>query len=258
MRLFFQHGQRCISFNSLQTGKHIQRHNSGGQLSERILFQFPSNGKAYTKSVTWLTILPRLELFQFPSNGKAYTKASNGRLEPARIYKSFNSLQTGKHIQSMCYQYRSINKACLFQFPSNGKAYTKLYCSICRDTKIFNVSIPFKRESIYKVCGMSFDSETMIEVGFNSLQTGKHIQSKSTIRLNKGSLKWFQFPSNGKAYTKEGIYIRILKWTVSIPFKRESIYKADNSSDTREDANMCFNSLQTGKHIQRHTDRRAA
>ena len=38
--------------------------------------------------------------------------------------KSFNSLQTGKHIQSSRHIF-SIASLTLFQFPSNGKAYTK-------------------------------------------------------------------------------------------------------------------------------------
>ncbi len=37
-------------------------------------FQFPSNGKAYTKGTTIKSIFPAVILFQFPSNGKAYTK----------------------------------------------------------------------------------------------------------------------------------------------------------------------------------------
>ncbi len=64
--------------------------------------------------------------------------------------------------------------ASMFQFPSNGKAYTKL-----------SIGIP-----------------DMFEVGFNSLQTGKHIQSEGN--------------QNACASRND---------RVSIPFKRESIYK---------------------------------
>ena len=62
-------------FNSLQTGKHIQRSQKPKGDGEGI------------------------DLFQFPSNGKTYPKQTgfSGRNQGAQ---RFNSLQTGKHIQS--------------------------------------------------------------------------------------------------------------------------------------------------------------
>ena len=120
------------SFNSLQTGKPIQR----GSFSPRKgtksrSFQFPSNGKAYPKasdrsmhrlsanepvSIPFkreslskgrgnsLIISKRCIPFQFPSNGKAYPKTKNTQ-----------RLLTG---------WRQ------FQFPSNGKAYPKFQRSV--------------------------------------------------------------------------------------------------------------------------------
>ena len=87
------------------------------------------------------------DMFQFPSNGKAYTKP-NSLINPVPEYESFNSLQTGKHIQrdsirriimfdAMCFNSLQTGKhiqsenenevavELVFQFPSNGKAYTK-------------------------------------------------------------------------------------------------------------------------------------
>ena len=63
--------------------------------------------------------------------------------------------------------------------------------------------------------------------GFNSLQTGRHIQSLAMSFAAEAGLLEFQFPSNGKAYPKEevtmaGIFLSIF---VSIPFKREGISK---------------------------------
>ena len=64
------------------------------------LFQFPSNGKAYPKTQIPAEEVTGVQInaFQFPSNGKAYPKQSTakGLFCPA----SFNSLQTGKRIQS--------------------------------------------------------------------------------------------------------------------------------------------------------------
>ena len=149
---------------------------------KRIVFQFPSNGKAYPKRVDESTghvdsihvSIPfkreslskvevetiqteEREVFQFPSNGKAYPKDLKG--------KDRNVIQE------------------VFQFPSNGKAYPKL------------ITINYERYERYR--------------GFNSLQTGKPIQRGTIIMAvpipvqNK-----FQFPSNGKAYPKR---IRIPK-----------------------------------------------
>ena len=61
-----------------------------------------------------------------------------------------------------------------FQFPSNGKAYTKRKGEVAKCC-ITTVSIPFKREGIYK------DGCAGVKVLAD---------------------QQFQFPSNGKAYTK--------------------------------------------------------
>ena len=86
------------------------------------------------------------------------------------------------------------------------------------------VSIPFKRESVSKVV-ISTPMQVKIN-SFNSLQTGKCIQSEADEKaLSAGIL--FQFPSNGKVYPKE--------------------YSEEHLSEIAS----CFNSLQTGKCIQR-------
>ncbi len=115
------------------------------------------------------------------------------------------------------------------------------------------VSIPFKRESVSKG---------------DITRTGNrpfHIK--------------FQFPSNGKAYPKRLEKSELtLWWTssfnslqtgkriqrppprsknqrggVSIPFKRESVFKGPVCFSCRRMQGQSFNSLQTGKCIQRNT-----
>ena len=87
--------------------------------------------------------------FQFPSNGKAHGKNRYKDLQ-GKDNKSFNSLQTGKHMESIL----------LDQDDSD-------------EVKL--VSIPFKRESTWKdsvcVCNRLCFSQR-----FNSLQTGKHME----------------------------------------------------------------------------------
>ena len=135
-------------------------------------FQFPSNGKAYTKgypkktsqtyyyvsipfkregiSKEMMQILQMLARsgFQFPSNGKAYTKSLSWYSTANRRQYCFNSLQTGRHIQSAIWNDPRTNDW-KFQFPSNGKAYTKAF-RFKRRSEVVSVSIPFKREGIYK------------------------------------------------------------------------------------------------------------
>ena len=139
----------------------------------------------------------------------------------------------------------------LFQFPSNGKVDSNLLGGREMKLKLY-VSIPFKRESGFKLPFKEFHKikgdnygfnslqtgkwiqtvESVFPVStiscFNSLQTGKWIQTENTIMLNRNIAIAFQFPSNGKVDSNFKIYFS--KW--------RKIY--DN----------CFNSLQTGKWIQ--------
>ena len=141
-------GFERIRFNSLQTGKHIQTRGDGGKSAgeqvsipfkrestskrpieyavgtDRAKFQFPSNGKAHPNQKRNRRFCFSGE-FQFPSNGKAHPNfflnnrqhirnhqfqfPSNGKahpnplteIPPSGISISFNSLQTGKHIQTL-------------------------------------------------------------------------------------------------------------------------------------------------------------
>ena len=97
-------------------GCDISKHN--------VLFQFPSNGKAYPKCSTIFSMEENMKKFQFPSNGKAYPKIS--KMENIAILFQ------------------------MFQFPSNGKAYPKCKGHRTKDGRAYCVSIPFKRESISK------------------------------------------------------------------------------------------------------------
>ena len=220
--------------------------------------------------------------FQFPSNGKAYPKPLPNFPTPRFFTLCFNSLQTGKRIQS---------------------CNSNIMVIRMRHT----VSIPFKRESVSKEDSALFHSVLKVQ-GFNSLQTGKRIQRHSLKdsgrsvsdcvsipfkreSVSKGeklkkvlkataTLK-FQFPSNGKAYPKiataRSIRLTIALTVVSIPFKRESVSKVKSRIKyqkpkkavvsipfKRESVSKVilqpplfqwlytrFNSLQTGKRIQR-------
>ena len=138
-------GPTC--FNSLQTGKRIQSLEKDGTVKAvRVMFQFPSNGKAYPK-LTLIALFVMVMEFQFPSNGKAYPKNCCWALLFLVLLR-FNSLQTGKRIQ------RTPPPTTI-----DGMG---------------GVSIPFKRESVSKVRTERLWHQYPRR--FNSLQTGKRIQ----------------------------------------------------------------------------------
>ena len=168
-----------------------------GSLIVSIPFKRESVFRAVCAVVVTLAVL-----FQFPSNGKVYSEA---RFCP--IWTSITST---------------------FQFPSNGKVYSE-YIDVHQ----------------YSKCA---------ESRFNSLQTGKCIQRDVVISVGFGTLiVEFPFPSNGKVYSEELEISNVVKiesfnslqtgkciqrsnqvsmdrlecYIVSIPFKRESVFRAD-------------------------------
>ena len=62
------------SFNSLQTGKHMESVICLSVATTVGVFQFPSNGKAHGKPPEDDESQEVVEKFQFPSNGKAHGK----------------------------------------------------------------------------------------------------------------------------------------------------------------------------------------
>ena len=234
------------SFNSLQTGNHIQsRTLPCPNLFHRVSIPFKRENiyKATTTAPTTTTTVSIPFKRETIYKGYAGWRVSRGKSEfqipfkresiskameicPTRPTKHmcFNSLQTGNHIQRQFDALVPEDTKVVFQFPSNGKPYPK---------------------SKARKFGPLFCD------GFNSLQTGKHIQSEDGLKIRK-FLTEFQFPSNGKAYPKSfrttqfrGLYF------VSIPFKRESISKDHPNHNQGKHGDYRFNSLQTGKHIQR-------
>ena len=205
-----------------------------------LSFQFPSNGKADRKRIprhkrrkTSLVSIPfkresgsqgkrrivrkrwQIFRFQFPSNGKADRKGEQGD-KLRRLYKSFNSLQTGKRIASYSGRPDNILTFVSFQFPSNGKADRKCSEASChmesarvsipfkRESgsqgvffpqgcdEIYRVSIPFKRESGSQDHHVPLHRQALLP-GFNSLQTGKRI-ARDPILSPVGP--WLQKPKN--------------------------------------------------------------
>ena len=187
---------RRARFHSLQTGKPIQSCNGSLGSAEMMCFDSLPTGKHIQRLYYWADACLGGE-FRFPSNGKAYPKAITGLFY--NKVESFDSLQTGKPIQSV-----------------------NLISNVHHIHSV--VSIPFKRESISKDVHIG-DVSGAIEFPFPS--NGKaypkhHPQTKA----KEGNKEWFPFPSNGKAYPKPRLFLCSARMSrVSIPFKRESLSK---------------------------------
>ena len=127
----------------------------------------------------------------------------------------------------MSNNYLGLVKSVGFQFPSNGKAYPKVIVHKIKDDYFIYVSIPFKRESLSKE--QSDYRETLSRHRFNSLQTGKPIQSPPWFYPTGLAIWGFNSLQTGKPI-QSGRGGRIYSYsdggTVSIPFKRESLSKA--------------------------------
>ncbi len=215
-------------FNSLQTGKHIQSSEEDESEIKRELangFNSLQTGKHIQRLKDVLRVVGSDRKVSIPFKRESIYKVKENRLPCADIsYQCFNSLQTGKHIQSQS-RHRLIVVVNLFQFPSNGKAYTKVCARGARTRRNgHKFQFPSNGKAYTKVW-REIHKEIKKPQCFNSLQTGKHIQSLE--RNIATEAEEFQFPSNGKAYTKHLLTFRMVLR-----------------------GNGCFNSLQTGKHIQ--------
>ena len=146
------------------------------------------------------TVTEPTKEFQFPSNGKVHRKLA----VEVRTTQGF-----------------------WFQFPSNGKAYPKATIALTLHNTT-TVSIPFQRESVSKVwtCQKAQD----VYDSFNSLQTGKRIQSTNTFMCRRQRKRSFNSLQTGRRIQR-------------VEYKIE-VYASEKRG---------FNSLQTGRRIQRRS-----
>ena len=156
---------------------------SSAEFSEVVVFQFPSNGKAYPKNPLNLELeaATTLPMFQFPSNGKAYPKSAAHAMA---IY-SYMQVSIPFKRESVSKDHtRSTRNAwqTQFPFPSNGKAYPKENL-LKIDAKGDRFPFPSNGKAYPKIQKKFLDPR--FQKGFHSLQTGKRIQrqGQQTRRL---------------------------------------------------------------------------
>ena len=146
-----------------------------------------------------------------------------------------------------------LNTTQKFQFPSNGKAYPKqaLYCYV--DGR--QVSIPFKRESVSKAV-RNLQSDGTTTFCFNSLQTGKRIQSLASALGNEENISCFNSLQTGKRIQRENCDdARSIDGVFQFPSNGKAYPKQERVGGAKKKGWSGFNSLQTGKRIQREEHR---
>ena len=171
-----------------------------------------------------------------------------------RAVGSFNSLRTGKHIQRFRRAWWK-RKYKLFQFPPNGKAYPKSGKNISVVTQDDEFQFPPNGKAYPKTVILKLLETKHLKPRFNSLRTGKHIQRKEILmKLGERTTRKFQFPPNGKAYPKEYTVMHEERKIAMFQFPPNGkAYPKGRRHNGRRGLNgFCFNSLRTGKHIQRN------
>ena len=183
--------------------------------------------------------------FQFPSNGKAHSDPRPR--SQCRFRRScFNSLQTGRHIQTI--SERTLDELRLeFQFPSNGKAHSDEEVSEKRHASLLKVSIPFKREGTFRRSpGPRRRRALCVSIPF---------KREGTFRPNFRAKRdfagaGFQFPSNGKAHSDRQRQRRTRRHALCFNSLQTGRHIQTTIEAGQYREGMCFNSLQTGRHIQ--------
>ena len=226
-----------------------KEHTAGTSDVTRRVVSIPFKRESVSKgSVTVGSQSEAIDVVSIPFKRESVSKVCLISCSFLTPFLSFNSLQTGKCIQSNRQNIPLCRKHRMFQFPSNGKVSPKLM-AICRSAEF----------------GFSF----------NSLQTGKCIQSIAFIYIGIGNEYAFQFPSNGKVspkFQRPDLSFRIYRFQfpsngkvspklyyagwmpdllVTFQFPSNGKVSPKRVTTTAEGATVyCFNSLQTGKHIQ--------
>ena len=195
-----------ISFQFPSNGKahsDLQKHGEDDHNLE--MFQFPSNGKAHSDS-SQRNRTSFAESFNSLQTGR-HIQTIGTHVNLLIPGEGFNSLQTGRHIQTRT-QYKTTYKAFYVSIPFKRGRHiqTRLICTI----RMLNcVSIPFKREGTFRRSNFFRNHEhnmfqfpsngkahsdtlqtrtTRTSSSFNSLQTGRHIQTwRSMHGVDEGS-----------------------------------------------------------------------
>ena len=143
-----------------------------------VEFQFPSNGKAHVHGIIGGHKDDEVETVSIPFKRESTCAHGSVLSDISAVAKSFNSLQTGKHMCTVLYPHSGIGYPVAFPFPSNGKAHVH-YSTQTRSWKDFS---KFQFPSNGKAhVHENFKEQTLEKNSFNSLQTGKHMCTRRIL-----------------------------------------------------------------------------
>ena len=177
----------------------------------------------YSEFLSEVYLIVGDDSFQFPSNGKVYSEYRGRVARRPRAVVGFNSLQTGKCIQSVSITVHPESMRVSIPFKRES-----VFREVLREARIFSlisVSIPFKRESVFRACWMTLTVATLSR-SFNSLQTGKCIQRLKMKKKAASLSQQVSIPFKRESvFRGKKLSLGLTSSNVSIPFKRESVFR---------------------------------
>ena len=209
-------------FNSLQTGKPIQRHGiRRGQSVRQHPVSIPFKRESLSKV-----------LKEARTEAVAFVSIPFKRESLSKVAENFATLSNLYGV-SIPFKRESLSKV-----TKDGGTYYRPYDW---------VSIPFKRESLSKAPEeMGYPND---QIKFQFPSNGKAYPKKIKTLEAKEQIR-FQFPSNGKAYPKKAwALLRMSELWFQFPSNGKAYPKCTRGH--RWEHLQGFNSLQTGKPIQR-------
>ena len=182
-------------------------------------FQFPSNGKAHSDIIRSVPTGCIITMFQFPSNGKAHSDRRDS--VRSRLPRGFQFPSNGKAHSDRLSGGGSPRTDGTFQFPSNGKAHSdpaRMFARLVPPG--FQFPSNGKAHSDFIVQFLPFWG-----FGFNSLQTGRHIQTHGTFHTLGDYQVSIPFKREGTFRPEIASRAFFNLAEVSIPFKREGTFR---------------------------------
>ena len=165
-------------------------------------------------------------MVSIPFKRESVSKGSLSRHPKSLRLSSFNSLQTGKCIQSFERNY-AVAVETRFNSLQTGKCIQRTKSSLGSVLRLTPIRFNSLQTGKCIQRLLQYRPTKSATKRFNSLQTGKCIQRDHGTDWICSERVEFQFPSNGKVYPKgkrERSFTRKRR-RVSIPFKRESVSK---------------------------------
>ena len=187
-----------ISFNSLQTGRSMER-TVNTSTAPLIRVSIPFKREGAWKVILVATLEKKAKPVSIPFKREGAWKVFHIFLTVQNVEQKFQFPSNGKEHGKKTTGEKILLAAHLFQFPSNGKEHGK----------------------------NDFERMKRGAQSFNSLQTGRSMESKRTVSASHTSAEY-----------------------VSIPFKREGAWK-EIRVESFSAIERCFNSLQTGRSMER-------